>query len=122
MDIKEDISAIDSNVNTDKQDGLTHVVPDVDPQLEKNVVAKLDLFLTPVLFIIYLSCFIDRANIGELPIFFRQSLVIKLMFVSFGKEMSRLRGCQRPSGLRKPNFRPQFPSSSYRTSLLKSPA
>jgi hypothetical protein len=33
-------------------------------EAERKVVAKLDLYITPVLFIVYLSCFIDRANIG----------------------------------------------------------
>jgi len=37
----------------------------VDGVTEKRVLAKLDIFITPVLFIVYLSCFIDRANIGK---------------------------------------------------------
>ena len=36
----------------------------IDPIKERRVVRKLDLFITPVCFIVYLSCFIDRANIG----------------------------------------------------------
>lgn len=36
----------------------------IDPKDERRVLTKLDLFITPVLFIVYLSCFIDRANIG----------------------------------------------------------
>lgn len=37
----------------------------IDPKEEAKVMRKLDIFLTPVLFIVYLSCFIDRANIGK---------------------------------------------------------
>ncbi|KAI0383984.1 high-affinity nicotinic acid transporter-like protein [Hypomontagnella monticulosa] len=41
---------------------------EIDPALEKKVVAKLDLFISPILFVIYLSCFIDRANIGNVKV------------------------------------------------------
>ena len=37
----------------------------IDPKDERRVLTKLDIFITPVLFIVYLSCFIDRANIGK---------------------------------------------------------
>ncbi|KAL4938547.1 hypothetical protein BDV06DRAFT_231701 [Aspergillus oleicola] len=40
----------------------------IDLGKEKKVLAKLDLFLTPVLFIVYLSCFIDRSNIGNVKV------------------------------------------------------
>ncbi|RDW61720.1 allantoate permease family MFS transporter [Aspergillus mulundensis] len=40
----------------------------IDPAKEKRVLAKLDIFLTPVLFIVYLSCFIDRSNIGNVKV------------------------------------------------------
>lgn len=36
----------------------------IEPKDERRVLAKLDIFITPILFIVYLSCFIDRANIG----------------------------------------------------------
>lgn len=49
---------------TDNHAGEVVQVPQLDPAREAKVVAKLDLFLTPVVFIVYLSCFIDRANIG----------------------------------------------------------
>lgn len=38
---------------------------EIDRAKEAKVVKKLDLFITPILFIVYLSCFIDRANIGQ---------------------------------------------------------
>lgn len=37
----------------------------IDRVKEAKVVRKLDIFITPILFIVYLSCFIDRANIGQ---------------------------------------------------------
>ncbi|KAI3536528.1 major facilitator superfamily transporter [Colletotrichum filicis] len=40
----------------------------IDRAKEAKVVRKLDLFITPVLFIVYLSCFIDRANIGNVKV------------------------------------------------------
>ncbi|KAI0198960.1 high-affinity nicotinic acid transporter-like protein [Astrocystis sublimbata] len=41
---------------------------EITPAMEKRVVRKLDLYITPVLFIVYLSCFIDRANIGNVRV------------------------------------------------------
>ncbi|KAK4082080.1 hypothetical protein Purlil1_11303 [Purpureocillium lilacinum] len=41
---------------------------EIDPIKERRVVRKLDLFITPVCFIVYLSCFIDRANIGNVKV------------------------------------------------------
>lgn len=54
----------DSKFTTDNQVGETDDVAPPDPKIEARVLRKLDIFLSPVLFIVYLSCFIDRANIG----------------------------------------------------------
>lgn len=35
----------------------------IDPKKEKILLAKLDLFFTPIIMLVYLSCFLDRANI-----------------------------------------------------------
>ncbi|KAJ6437458.1 putative had-like protein [Purpureocillium lavendulum] len=40
----------------------------IDPAKEAKVVRKLDIFITPVCFIVYLSCFLDRANIGNVKV------------------------------------------------------
>lgn len=53
------------SVKSVAQDAEIQVVPDINPKDEAKVLAKLDLFLTPILFVVYLSCFIDRANIGN---------------------------------------------------------
>jgi MFS transporter, ACS family, DAL5 transporter family protein len=36
----------------------------VDPVKEVKLLAKLDLAFTPVIMLVYLSCFLDRSNIG----------------------------------------------------------
>ncbi|WAO88938.1 MFS domain-containing protein [Fusarium falciforme] len=62
-DIKNEGSMMDADTisaNEEAQHALY-----IDPKEEAKVVRKLDIFLTPVLFIVYLSCFIDRANIGN---------------------------------------------------------
>lgn len=35
----------------------------IDPKQEKILLAKLDLLFTPVIMLVYLSCFLDRTNI-----------------------------------------------------------
>jgi hypothetical protein len=37
----------------------------IDPARERKLLAKLDLFLTPVIMLVYLCCFLDRSNIGK---------------------------------------------------------
>ena len=36
----------------------------VDPVKEVKLLAKLDLAFTPIIMLVYLSCFLDRSNIG----------------------------------------------------------
>ncbi|KAI8671946.1 hypothetical protein LRP88_03526 [Fusarium phalaenopsidis] len=65
-DIKNEASMMDADAisaNEEAQHALY-----IDPKEEAKVVRKLDIFLTPVLFIVYLSCFIDRANIGNVKV------------------------------------------------------
>ena len=37
-----------------------------DPAAERRLRWKIDLFIVPTVAVLYLFCFIDRANIGEL--------------------------------------------------------
>jgi hypothetical protein len=37
----------------------------IDPQAEKKLVRKLDLYIIPVIFITYLLSYLDRTNIGN---------------------------------------------------------
>lgn len=36
----------------------------LDPQKERKLLAKLDLAFVPIIMLTYLSCFLDRSNIG----------------------------------------------------------
>lgn len=36
----------------------------LDPQKEKKLLAKLDMAFVPIIMLTYLSCFLDRSNIG----------------------------------------------------------
>jgi len=38
----------------------------LDPSFERRLVRKIDLYIVPTVALLYLFCFIDRANIGEL--------------------------------------------------------
>jgi len=40
----------------------------VDPVKEVKLLAKLDLAFTPVIMLVYLSCFLDRSNIGNVKV------------------------------------------------------
>ncbi|OIW26939.1 MFS transporter [Coniochaeta ligniaria NRRL 30616] len=40
----------------------------IDPAAEKKLLLKLDAFFVPVIMLVYLSCFLDRTNIGNVKI------------------------------------------------------
>ncbi|KAL4899235.1 hypothetical protein BDW74DRAFT_183978 [Aspergillus multicolor] len=63
-------SALEANMDAQGKDDIEVAAEElyIDPAKEKRVLAKLDIFLTPVLFIVYLSCFIDRSNIGNVKV------------------------------------------------------
>lgn len=37
----------------------------LDPKLEQKLLAKLDIAFVPIIMLTYLSCFLDRSNIGS---------------------------------------------------------
>lgn len=37
----------------------------IDPAKEVKLLAKLDIFFVPVIMLVYLTCFLDRSNIGR---------------------------------------------------------
>ena len=43
---------------------VSHNEFQIDPAKEKLLLLKLDIFLTPVIMLVYLCCFLDRSNIG----------------------------------------------------------
>ena len=51
----------DAYGDTRKETG--NLEPQIDPVKEKILLAKLDLFFVPIIMLVYLSCFLDRANI-----------------------------------------------------------
>ena len=38
----------------------------LDPKMEQKLLAKLDMAFVPIIMLTYLSCFLDRSNIGKL--------------------------------------------------------
>jgi hypothetical protein len=49
----------------------------VDPVKEVKLLAKLDLAFTPVIMLVYLSCFLDRSNIGKSDILINKKHITK---------------------------------------------
>lgn len=61
--------AADTNascIGIGEQDALQDIA--IDPKEEAKLLAKLDLFLMPVIMLVYLSCFLDRSNIGNVKV------------------------------------------------------
>lgn len=46
----------------------SEIVRAIDPTEETKLLAKLDIFFVPVIMLVYLSCFLDRANIGNVKV------------------------------------------------------
>lgn len=59
----------DGNVKDNPSPVESGVLQDVyiDPKEEKKLLGKLDIFLVPIIMLVYLSCFLDRSNIGQFP-------------------------------------------------------
>ncbi|KAK8213606.1 hypothetical protein M8818_002910 [Zalaria obscura] len=53
----------DDNARSSTEVGLGEET--IDPARETKLLAKLDLFFVPIIMVVYLSCFLDRANIGN---------------------------------------------------------
>ncbi|KAI5459153.1 major facilitator superfamily domain-containing protein [Mariannaea sp. PMI_226] len=64
MKIDEKIIVSHSESRTSHEDDI----PDIDPKTESRVIRKVDLWVLPALYIVYMSCFIDRANIGNVKV------------------------------------------------------
>lgn len=56
---------IDPEVVDEKSVGESQEIM-LDQQKEKKLLLKLDLAFVPIIMLTYLSCFLDRSNIGEL--------------------------------------------------------
>jgi hypothetical protein len=42
---------------------------EIDPTREKRLLRKLDLTFNPVFMLVYLTCFLDRSNIGNKSVY-----------------------------------------------------
>lgn len=52
----------------EKMVGSIQETDQIDPAKEKKLLAKLDLAFVPIIMIVYLSCFLDRSNIGNVKV------------------------------------------------------
>lgn len=58
--------AVDTERALDKsEDTTTQTSLVIDPKRESQLVRKLDLYIAPVMTIIFLTAYLDRANIGN---------------------------------------------------------
>ncbi|KAF1344995.1 major facilitator superfamily domain-containing protein [Delphinella strobiligena] len=48
--------------------GSVDEVDPIDPAKEKKLLAKLDIAFVPIIMVVYLSCFLDRSNIGNVKV------------------------------------------------------
>lgn len=54
--------------STDEAASPSSVIVTIDPAEERKLLAKLDLFFVPIIMLVYLSCFLDRSNIGNVKV------------------------------------------------------
>lgn len=58
------------------QSGSDLVNAQLDPAKEKKLLAKLDLYFVPIIMFAYLTCFLDRGNIGMSSFFLGEKMVL----------------------------------------------
>ena len=65
-DKASDLPDVDDARHFEHQDSIEGTSADyfIDPAVERKLLAKIDLFLVPVVMLVYLCCFLDRTNIG----------------------------------------------------------
>jgi hypothetical protein len=57
--VEKSVSGLENNLSNHTDEEFY-----VDPVKEVKLLAKLDLAFIPVIMLVYLSCFLDRSNIG----------------------------------------------------------
>ena len=65
MDSKDVDSKMEKGPSPEEADWETAQSMVIDPKKELKLLAKLDLAFIPVIMLVYLSCFLDRSNIGK---------------------------------------------------------
>ncbi|KAH8744305.1 major facilitator superfamily domain-containing protein [Diaporthe sp. PMI_573] len=56
------------NANEPPASPVGTTLPSIDPKEERKLLTKLDLFFVPIIMLVYLSCFLDRSNIGNVKV------------------------------------------------------
>ncbi|CAN8105389.1 unnamed protein product [Discula destructiva] len=54
--------------NVDEAAHLSTTIETIDPAEESRLLNKLDIFFVPIIMLVYLSCFLDRSNIGNVKV------------------------------------------------------
>ena len=75
-------------------DQYGHALVEFDLAAERRLLWKIDLYIVPSVALMYLFCFIDRANIGMLTVTDSPLPTSKLMFIPL-QEMRGWRGSRR---------------------------
>ncbi|KAF6816382.1 MFS transporter [Colletotrichum sojae] len=60
--LASDVDRTDSNNND------TTAIESIDPAAERKLLLKLDAFFVPIIMLVYLTCFLDRTNIGNVKV------------------------------------------------------
>ncbi|KAF6829258.1 MFS transporter [Colletotrichum plurivorum] len=60
--LTSDVDRTDSNNND------TTAMESIDPAAERKLLLKLDAFFVPIIMLVYLTCFLDRTNIGNVKV------------------------------------------------------
>ncbi|PNY21845.1 MFS transporter [Tolypocladium capitatum] len=64
-DEKNDASIVDGHHS---DEAPAQSLPELDPQAERRLLLKLDAAFVPIVMLVYLTCFLDRTNIGNVKV------------------------------------------------------
>ena len=75
-----------SDEKSDLLSRVDHPILDIDPKAEAKLRLKLDLYVLPTVALLYLFCFIDRANIGPSPLPLSKSIYKTFILTSMSPQ------------------------------------
>lgn len=64
----DDADDVDNTTHSTPTTPITPTTPTIDPAEESKLLNKLDLYFVPIIMLVYLSCFLDRSNIGNVKV------------------------------------------------------
>jgi hypothetical protein len=64
---KTDLTPGDATGNA-PSDHLSTAMESIDPKVEAKLLVKLDAVFVPIIMVVYLACFLDRSNIGNVKV------------------------------------------------------